>query len=140
MKKFTIATLAAAGTVLISAGAFAADGKGDGRWDRLDTNGDGEITAEEMAAKDKEFLSAADADGNGSVSKAELKAHHEKKRSERREKRNPDKNDDGVIDRDEFMDSAEARFDKMDKNSDGVLSEDEQKRRRGHKGKRRGDR
>ena len=140
MKKIAFATLAVAGSALIAATAYAADGKGDSRWDRLDTNGDGEISASEMSAKNQEFFEAADADGNGTVSKEELKAHHKKKRAERREKLNPDANGDGVVDRAEFVDAAEARFDRMDKDGDGVLSEDEQKRRRGHHGKRRGDR
>lgn len=131
MKKIMIGSMVAAGAALVAASAWAGDGKDGGRWDRMDTNGDGEISADEMSEKSAAWLEAADADGNGAVSKEEMKAFHKAKREEHRAKRNPDKNNDGVVDRTEYLNAAQERFDKMDKDGNGVLSEDEQ-RRRGH--------
>lgn len=139
MKKLMIGTLAAAGVAVMAASAFAAQGPGE-RWEKADTNGDGEISAAEMSARQAEFLEAADTDGNGAVSKDEMKAYREARRAERRAERNPDKNEDGVVDRTEFLNAAQDRFDRMDKNGDGVLSEDEQRRKRGRHHRRGGDR
>ena len=138
-KKLMIATIAAAGSALIAAGAVAAEGKGSGQangrgWERMDVNGDGKITAEEMTEKNARFIAQADADGDGAVTQEEAKAFHETRRAEMREKRNPDKNGDGVVDRTEYVTAAQDRFDRQDKNGDGVLSEDEMQR--GHHGRR----
>ncbi len=131
MKKLLFGTIAVAGLSLVAAGAMAGP-RGGGHWEKMDANGDGELTADEMSAHHAEMIEKADADGNGSVSREELRAYHKAKRAEWREKRNPDVNDDGVIDRTEFVNAAGERFDRLDKNGDGVLSEDERPRRRGH--------
>ncbi|WP_375203666.1 EF-hand domain-containing protein [Hyphococcus sp.] len=143
MKKIMIGSIAAAGAALIAASAFAGEGKGpggegrwSGHWDRMDVNGDGVLTADEMSEKHAQFIEDADADGDGAVTKDEMKAFHEAKRAEWREKRNPDKNGDGVVDKTEYLNAAQERFDKMDKDGNGVLSEDEQRQRRGHHGRR----
>ncbi|WDI32132.1 hypothetical protein PUV54_02865 [Hyphococcus flavus] len=137
-KKIIFGAMAAAGAGLIAAGAYADDGKGrGGHWEKMDTNGDGEITADEMSDRFAAHLEEADTDGSGGISKEEMKAFRQARRDARREARNPDKNDDGVVDRTEFINAAQERFDRMDKDGDGVLSEDE-RRRRGHRGKRRG--
>ncbi len=129
--KLMLGTMVAAGAALMAAGAMAAEG-GKGRgWDRMDVNGDGKLTAEEMSEKNAAFIEKADADGDGAVTKEEMKAFHQARRAEWREKRNPDKNDDGVVDRTEYVNAAQERFDRMDKDGNGVLSEDEM-RRRGH--------
>lgn len=142
MKKIIMTTFAIAGAGLLATTAFAGEGKGRGHggWDRMDINGDGEITADEMSEKNAAFIEAADADGNGAVSKDEMKAYHKAKREERRAKRSADANGDGIVDRTEFLNAAQERFDKMDKDGNGVLSEDEQRRKRGHhrRGGRRG--
>ncbi len=135
MKKMMIGTLAVAGAALIAATAYADDGKGrghGGHWDKMDANGDGVLTADEVSGRSAEWFAAADADGDGAVTKEEMKAYHQAKRAERREKHNPDKNGDGVVDRTEYITAAQDRFDRLDKNGDGVLSEDELRRNRGH--------
>ena len=142
MKKIMIGTMAVAGAALLAATAYAAEGRGGhggGHWDKMDANGDGELSADEMDAKTAEFLSKADTDGNGSISKDEMKAFHEARRAERKEARNPDKNGDGVVDRTEYLNAAQERFDKMDKDGNGVISEDEQRQRRGRGHRRGGD-
>ncbi len=140
MKKLMIGSVAAAGAALIAASALAGEGKGEGRWgghfDRMDTNGDGVVTADEMSEKHAQFIEDADANGDGGVSKEEMQAFHQAKREEWRAKRNPDKNGDGVVDRTEYLNAAQQRFDRMDKDGNGVLSEDEQRHRRGHHGRR----
>lgn len=139
-KKIVFGAMAAAGAALIAVGANAADGKGRaGHWEKMDTNGDGEITADEMSERFAEHLEEADTDGSGGVSKEEMKAFHKARREAHREKMNPDKNDDGIVDRTEFLNAAQERFERMDKNGDGVLSEDEQRRRGHHRRHRGGD-
>ncbi len=133
MKKTLITALIAAGAGLVAAGAYADDGKGrDGHWERMDANGDGEITADEASERFAEQLKEADTDGSGGISKEEMKAFHKARRDARRAEKNPDKNGDGVVDRTEFINASQARFDRMDKDGDGVLSEDERKHHRGH--------
>ena len=109
---------------------MASDGKGRS-WERMDANGDGKVTAEEMSAKNARFIEMADADGDGAVTEEEAKAFREAKRAQMRAKHNPDKNGDGVVDKTEYINAAQDRFDRLDKNGDGVLSEEELQKR-GH--------
>ena len=127
MRKIILGSAAIVVVSFAAATAYAGHGKG-GRFDRLDTNGDGKVTAEEMAAKNSDWIERADANNDGAVTKEELEAHRKARRAER----NPDKNDDGVIDREEFMAAAAARFERMDKNGDGVIGEDEKRKGRRH--------
>ena len=129
MKRNTIiAVLLTTGIGIAGVTAVSAQGPGQRsgeRFERLDANNDGELTLEEMTAKQAAMIEEADADGNGAVSKAEMRAFREAKRAER----NPDKNDDGVIDRTEFLNAAQDRFDRLDADGDGLLSEDERPRK-----------
>ncbi len=85
-----------------------------------------------MDQRHKEFFADADTDGNGAISKDEMKAHHQKMKA----KRFGDSNGDGVVDRSEYDAASDARFDKLDADKDGVISEDEMKAgHRGHHGK-----
>ncbi len=138
MNKIIVALIAGAGLSLVAASAIAGDGRGAKHFDRMDTNGDGEISAEELNARDDarkeqraEMLAGADADGNGSVSREEFQAFRMAKRAAN----NPDKNGDGVVDHDEFLAKAEERFEKLDKNGDGVLSADERQKRHRRRGR-----
>ena len=129
MKRNTIiAVLLTTGVAIAGATAVSAQGPGQRsgeRFERLDANNDGELTLEEMTAKQAAMIEEADADGNGAVSKAEMQAFRQAKRAER----NPDRNDDGVIDRTEFLNAAQDRFDRLDADGDGLLSEDERPRK-----------
>ncbi|MGE0410302.1 MAG: EF-hand domain-containing protein [Amphiplicatus sp.] len=138
MKKRIVLSALAAGALLSA--AHAGEGKGPmgpgHRWDALDANGDGEISLNEMNARQREFLAEADKDGSGGVSKEELRAHFQEKRAERM----GDANGDGAIDKAEFEAAAEKRFAKMDQNGDGVISADEMRHdRRGPHGGRGGE-
>ncbi len=133
MKKTLIA---AACIIGVAASAAAASGKSRGggdRFDKMDTNGDGIVTAAELDARQAALIDAADANGDGGLTAEELSAHRKAKREEWRAKNNPDTNGDGVVDRVEFLASAEKRFDRLDKNSDGVISEDERRSKRGRR-------
>ena len=141
MKHTFTAIVLTSALALASPMVFAKGGHhgGDQRWEKLDTNGDGEISSDEFASQGRELIENADTDGNGAISREEMKAYRKAKREERRAQNNPDTNADGVIDRGEYLIAAEARFDKADKNGDGVLSEEERPRRQGRKGGRHGN-
>ncbi len=51
--------------------------KGHHRFEKMDTNGDGKISAAEHAAMAASWFKKMDANGDGFVSKAEMKAHHQ---------------------------------------------------------------
>ena len=150
MKKAILGIAAGGAIGLFALAAAAQSDRGGDRFDRLDTDKNGEISAAENAAADAkrqewrekratrraERFAAADADGNGAVSREEMSAYREARRAER----NPDKNGDGVVDRSEYLAQAEKRFDRQDKNGDGVLSEDEKRRGHGKKHRRHGRR
>lgn len=129
MRKSLIA-IGAGISVSLLAGAVLAEPGGKGsRFEKLDANGDGKVTEQELAARRSAMIEAADQNGDGALTESEMHAFREAKRAERRAKRNPDKNGDGVIDRAEYDLAADERFERMDKNGDGVISEDERKRR-----------
>ena len=139
MKLIILTATGVLGIAALSAGAVAADHPRGAMFDRLDADDDGEITQAEVEArraKRDEKMAARfaemDTDGSGSVSREEMTTYREAKRAER----NPDKNDDGVIDRTEFLNAAQDRFDRLDENGDGVLSEEEKPRRHGMRSRR----
>ena len=103
-------------------------------------NGAGVVARDEFRGKDEHF-DKIDADGDGQLTKEECKAagkarraEHDKKRFEKR-----DANSNGVIDRDEFGGKDE-RFAKMDADGNGELTREEikaaHKARRAQRGER----
>lgn len=125
MKNALIFSILAAG---LAAGGVAWAGPGGhrgGHFDRLDENGDGALTRDELDARQREFFDAADADRDGRLTQDEMRAHHEKKRAERRGKRLGDANGDGKVSKAEYEAAAEERFRKLDKNKDGFISDAE---------------
>lgn len=166
MKKTILAASLSAFTLIAAGSAFAQ--QGDARPDpkadfkrtelvarmeaafaKLDTNGDGKVTAEERKAlrdaRIAERFKRLDADGNGAVTLEEMQASHDKRPDAARMKDGErkfrpakahghgfgarggmlgkmDANKDGVITKEEFMAPALARFDKMDTDRDGVLT------------------
>ncbi len=113
----------AAGVLGVTASAAAvsaaARGAGGDRFERMDINDDGIVTAAEMDARQAELIAGADANGDGGVSADEIRAYRRAKREEWRAQNNPDANGDGVVDRHEFQTAADKRFDRMDKDGDG---------------------
>lgn len=135
MKKITIIAACIVG-VAATAATVSAKPRGGDRFEKLDANDDGIVTAAEMDAQQADLLAAADANGDGGISEEEFRAHRKAKRKEWREKNNPDTNGDGLVDRVEFIAAAEKRFDRLDKDGNGVISEDERRSKRGrhHRG------
>jgi len=132
------------------------------RFNKLDADGDGSISREEMeavsekrkarkASKKAEILERYDTNLDGELSDAErtvLKAERDAKRAEkgerggkkgkRGERPNPDANGDGFISLDEHLAMADQLFARLDANSDGVLTEGEGRKRKGKRGGKRG--
>ncbi|SLN56855.1 EF hand [Pseudoruegeria aquimaris] len=104
--------------------AEAKPGKGGHRghgpemtFEQLDANGDGKITAEDLAAAKAARFAEADTNGDGALSAEELQAQADARRADRVEK----------------------MIERMDANGDGVLSMEEMEAGRGDRGDR-GDR
>lgn len=135
MRKHTLAVLAIGAATLGVAGFAYADHhrQGGGKemmLQKLDTNGDGEITKAEVDAHKAARFAKADANGDGSLTLAELDAFREAERAERRAARKQrmfaraDANSDGVISIEEF-ESKHRMFERIDVDGDGVLSVEE---------------
>lgn len=112
-----LASLAATGT--------AAAGGRDRHFSRIDKDGDGKVAVSELDAHHREFLGKADADGDGFVTREEMRALRQAMKAEHEARRFPDANNNGVVDRREFEDAARVRFTELDKNGDGLISRDE---------------
>ena len=106
--------------------------RADQHFDRMDADGDGNITAEEKAAAKAERHEKMAA--RRAERRAERLANGEtvgdgdgkmKKHRKHGKDHNADTDGDGVVSRAEHDAMVAARFAKMDKNGDGVISEDE---------------
>ncbi len=115
--------------------------------EQVDTNGDGNITLDEIKTHKAERFSLADTNGDGAVTAEEFAAHHEAKKAERQAKRQErafsamDADENGVISAEEHAafraERMEAHFARVDTDGDGMISEAE---REAAKGKRKGKR
>jgi hypothetical protein len=119
MKKLTLFSVLGAMTAVTSL-SLACPGHEGGRA-KMDPNGDGKVTLDEMRAGAKQRFDALDADKNGVLSQAELsKKGHAKRMIER-----ADTNKDGQVTAAESVAAIDGFFKKLDKNNDGTLSGDE---------------
>ncbi|MDE0588989.1 EF-hand domain-containing protein [Halocynthiibacter sp. C4] len=158
MKHMTLIAGLSAGLLLVaSAGAAISqtDGeKGDKRGgarfniEEIDTNGDGMISQEEIAAHQAARFKAMDTDGDGKISSEEMAAQADKKRAERKENRSErmikalDKDGDGLVSEEEMQarSMGDDMFEKLDTDGDGLLSMEELKAGHKHMGKKKGKR
>jgi Ca2+-binding EF-hand superfamily protein len=113
--------------VALALGGTALAGHGPGRgghgdhFEKLDANKDGALTADEIEKGRESMFREADADGNGRLTKEEMRDFHKKEMGARM----GDANGDGFISRKEFDDRHDEMFKTLDKNGDGKLSEEE---------------
>lgn len=147
----TGALIAAMGLTAVAAQAHeSVSGKGvrgQGRgmiFGAFDTNGDGELTLEEMTARSAERFATADANGDGQLSADEMNAMAQARVADRTATmiERMDKNDDGMLSPEEIQGRRDPAkmFERVDRNEDGVVSEDEfarfNQKMRGDHGKR----
>lgn len=131
--------------VLAQSGSDAAadDAGGPGfRFGMMDTDGDGRVTREEMAARRAEAVAALDADSDGFLTAAEIAAFHLSRVEEQanahaaRMIERLDVDGDGRIGVAEMMVArgGAEMFDRMDANDDGALTREEMMQHRANRG------
>lgn len=153
MKKLTIAALITLGLGGLTYTAIAQGHEGAPHRPNLeavDTDQDGNITRDEMAAHRANRFASADANGDGQVSATEFEAFAEAERERRFQERQSrrfaklDTNSDGVVSLAEHEAHAEARMDRMfervDTDGDGVITEAEREAAKEKMRERRGKR
>lgn len=128
-----------AGLLVVGAGAAAAKGDMDARFDKIDADANGEISQEEIKAHAATRFSNADTDGDGFLSKNELSEMAKARRAKRagRMIERMDTNGDGKLAIEELQarrDPAKM-FERLDKDGSGTLSkaEFEEAAKRGHR-------
>ncbi|MCI4646440.1 MAG: EF-hand domain-containing protein [Hyphomonadaceae bacterium] len=104
---------------------------GGGHFEKLDTDGDGTVTRDEVEAVRVEKFSAADSNGDGTISVEEFTAAAEAREAERRAERHArmferlDKDSDGTLSAAELTMPVDHMFERVDENGDGVITEAE---------------
>ncbi|MEO6214536.1 MAG: hypothetical protein ABIO86_00780, partial [Sphingomonas sp.] len=138
MKKLFLAA-ALAGTMLGGAAIASQDapqGRGGGMMMRADTSGDGNISRAEFTARAEARFARMDKNGDGFVTADEMSGRGGRGRGGGL--MSADTDQDGKISRAEFMAQSTERFVKLDANGDGHISGDEMKAMMGRMGGRRG--
>ncbi len=139
MKKTNWLLISTLGT-LAGVSIAAAHHGGPGLFEKLDTNKDGVVTSQEVEAAAQKHFAELDTNKDGKVTPEERKAAHERRKSAHFEDR--DKNDNGVLDRNEVERMPDELFNRLDADKSGTLSYEEMANfgpKHGHKGPR-GDR
>jgi Ca2+-binding EF-hand superfamily protein len=112
--------------LLLAAPALAG---GDKSKVKMDTNGDGMVSAAEHAAVSKSKFDKLDTNMDGNLTAAEVTAHHKQSGKAPMATgdwiKQKDTNGDGMISTSEHVTSAESRFAKLDANGDGNLTQAE---------------
>lgn len=152
MNKISKLAVLGAGVGLLSAGIAFGPAIAGGGWGkhaghggkgiyrmmkRMDADGNGELTLQELQTGQLKRFADVDSNGDGAVDADEMKAHIMKRMERRadrrvqRRMRRLDENRDGQISEAEFTERAKQRFSWNDLNDDGKLSGDELPRGRG---------
>ncbi len=145
MKHHVFIASVVASAVALAAGAALAKPAGHGqqlKFEQFDTNGDGQISREEMYAQRSARLEQADIDGDGVLTAAEIEAAAVERAKTRAQKmlERLDANGDGALSVDEMRSNArfERRFERADRDGDGAISKSEFDQARERMGKRHG--
>lgn len=111
-------------------------GRGAEMLKQADADGDGIVTIAEVQARILQRASNIDANKDGTISAAEMDAHREQMRAERRARRfadlDADKN--GSVSVEEFAAAQSERVSRMDSNGDGVIDASDKRGRGGRHG------
>lgn len=102
-----------------------------------DANNDGNITRDEFLARPLEHFGRLDANNDGVISASERPAPRERgerREGQRRERTNPDANNDHQISQTEHAAMGAAMFARMDANSDGRVTREEAQAAHGQRG------
>jgi EF-hand domain pair/EF hand len=138
MKRTTLATLIGAAALVIAVPFAAQAERGHGRhgpdsehMKAIDTNGDGDISKEEIQAHRTTMFNAADANQDGALTLDEMTAHHETMQAQRKAERQArmfeklDTDGNGTVSASEFASRPMRGMDRFDTDGDGVVSEEE---------------
>lgn len=146
LRRFKLTLLALGGMAALAVAPARANRGADEMFQKMDTNGDGKISAEEHTAGAKKMFETMDANGDGKVTAAEMTAAHDKitgsrgqdqagskayTKNDKPEMSAEDKikavdtNGDGVLTAEEHAAGARAIYEKMDTNRDGLLTKAE---------------
>ncbi|MEL6887795.1 MAG: calcium-binding protein [Pseudomonadota bacterium] len=109
---------------------FSAQARGQGPdFATLDSDGNGELTREELQARGAVMFEEADADGNGLLSAEELAAHASQRAADRATRmiERMDANGDGQLSQDELRERRNAgrMFDRIDSDDSGTITQAE---------------
>jgi Ca2+-binding EF-hand superfamily protein len=130
--------MTAVGGLVIGTSAWAGgdDKKGgaEHEFSKMDTNGDGKVSADEHAAGAKKMFEMMDANKDGKVTADEMTAAHEQVAGAKAHKTDMtaadkikmiDTNNDGTVSADEHAEGSKKMFERMDTNKDGFLTKAE---------------
>ena len=109
-------------------------------FDMIDSNGDGEVSLQEMGEMRKQRFAKADANGDGLLSRDEMMVRDSKRMQKRVDRmlERFDTNADGALSREEMPDRSGEMFARADVDSSGGLTREEMQQMHRH-GKRQGD-
>jgi Ca2+-binding EF-hand superfamily protein len=101
---------------------------------KKDANNDGKLERSEVPRMPDEVFARLDTNKDGALTPDELAAGHGRFQNHPLGRfQREDTNNDGAISKDEALASADKRFARMDANGDGVITQDEMKAHHGHR-------
>ncbi len=149
MKHSGVIVAIIASSLAVTAGAALAQKPGGGprapiAFDKVDQDGNGEISKQEFATRHRAGFDAADANGDGALDRAEMLLEAQTRNEARVDAMIArfDENGDGVLSRDEMPKPRDSRradkfFDRADKDENGSISKAEYEKAQDHMSKHR---